>query len=125
MPSAWITKSTTSEIQVSGSHRRTYDLLIDARFQDADKTKVAAVLKEAVQADLETVIRVRDLPDDEPYGPEGIDPAPEFGERFFWRGRGSNKELVARDTIVESCVWMPPVGQDTEGRFHFVVRDAR
>ena len=89
MPAAWITKSDASEVRVSGSHRRTYDLANDSRFLDADKTKVAAALKAIVQVDLETVLLVRDLPDDEPY--KSVDPAPEFGEGFFWRGRGANK----------------------------------
>ena len=71
--------------------------------QDADKTKVALVLKELVQEDLTTRIRLRDLPDDEPT--KTVDPAPQFGERMFWEGHGRNKELVSRSTIVESCVW--------------------
>lgn len=116
MPGAWIKQSDAGVIRVAGSHDLTYDLINDARFQDADKAKVALVLKELVQAELETVMRLRDLPDDEPT--KTTDPAPQFGERFFWRGRGANKELVSRDTIVEACVW------DGE-RFVFTMRYAR
>ena len=106
MPAQWITKSDGTEIRLSSGgdgQPRTYDLINDLRFQDADKTKVAAVLKDVLQADLEVVIRVRDLPDDEPA--KAADPAAEYGERFFWRGRGANKDLVARATIIESVVW--------------------
>lgn len=105
MPSAWITKSTASEIQIGGSLRRTYDMLNDPRFQNVNKTIVAAALKAVVQADIDDkdAILVRDLPDDERYKTE--DPEPRFGERMFWRGRGRNKELVARDTIVEDVRW--------------------
>ncbi len=115
MPGAWIKQSDAGEIRVAGSHNLTYDLINDARFQDADKTKTALVLKELVQADLETAMRVRDLPDDEPT--KTTDPAPEFGEAFFWRGNGINRVVVARDTIVEACVW------DGE-RFVFTLRNA-
>ena len=116
MPSAWITKSDANEVRISGSHRLTYDLLNDPRFLDSDKTKVALVLKSTLQAELETVHVVRDLPDEEPY--KSVDPAPEWGEKFFWRGHGRNKELVARDTIVEDVTW------DGE-RFVFTMRYAR
>ncbi len=112
MPSSWITKSDSNEVRLAHAVNRTgvpegeqrsYDLVNDPRFQDADKTKVAAVLKAVVQADLEVVILLRDLPDDEPT--KTVDPAPEFGECFFWRGHGANRELVGVDTIVEDCVW--------------------
>ncbi len=49
MPSSWITKSDATEIRLAhpvnragmaaGDRERSYDLLNDARFQDADKTK--------------------------------------------------------------------------------------
>ena len=67
MPSAWIIASDTGEVRVAGSHSIVYDLLADPRFGDSDRTKVALVLKEKLQAALETVHIVRDLPDDEPY----------------------------------------------------------
>ena len=126
MPSSWITKSDTSEIRLAHPHNRggmadsdrecSYDLINDSRFHDADKTKVALVLKELVQEDLTTRTLLRDLPDDEPN--KTTDPAPEFGERMFWEGHGRNKELVSRSTIVEDCVW--------DGtRYIFAMRRAR
>ena len=126
MVNSWITKSDGAVIRLAhpvnrtgmadGDRERLYDLVNDVRFQDADKTKVALVLKELVQEDLTTRIRLRDLPDDEPT--KTVDPAPEFGERMFWEGRGANRELVSHSTIVESCVW------DGE-RFVFTMRRAR
>ncbi len=113
MPSSWITKSDASEIRLAhpvnragmadGDRERSYDLVNDLRFQDANKTKVALVLKELLQEDLTVRIRLRDLPDDEPT--KTVDPAPEFGERMFWEGHGKNKELVSRSTIVERFEW--------------------
>ncbi len=115
MPSTWIKTSNTSKIEISGSRNLVYDLLTDPRFQDADKTKVAAVLKEILQADLEFTQRVIDLPDDDP--DKAADPAK--GERMFWRGGGGpNRLLVSRSTVVESCVW------DGE-RYVFTLRRAR
>ena len=113
MPSSWITKSDASEIRLAHPHNRdgmgvsdterSYDLINDVRFQDADKTKTAIVLKGLVQEDLTTRTRLRDLPDDEPT--KTVDPESQFGERMFWEGRGINRELVSRSTIVEDCVW--------------------
>ncbi len=113
MPSSWITKSDGAEIRLAHPHNRagmvdsdrerSYDLVNDPVLQDADKTKTALVLKDLVQEDLTTRIRLRDLPDDEPT--KTVDPAPQFGERMFWEGHGRNKELVGRSTIVEDCVW--------------------
>ena len=126
MVASWITKSDGSEIRLAhpvnrdgmsaGDREHTYDLLTDSRFQAVDKTKVAAALKLIVQEDLTTRIRLRDLPDDEPT--KTVDPAPEYGERMFWEGRGANRELVSRATIVESCVW------DGES-YAFTLREAR
>ncbi len=126
MPNSWITKSDATEIRLAHPHNRAgmadgererkYDLVNDPRFQDADKTKVALMLKALVQEDLTTRIRLRDLPDDEPT--KTVDPAPQFGERFFWEGRGAKKELVSRSTIVADCVW------DGE-RFVFTMRRVR
>ena len=126
MPASWITKSDGAEIHLAhpvnragmaaGDRERSYDLVNDVRFQDADKTKTALVLKDLVQEDLTVRIKLIDLPDDEPT--KAVDPAPEFGERMFWEGHGRNKELVSRSTIVESCVW------DGE-RFVFTMRRAR
>ena len=126
MPGSWIAKSDGAEILLAhpvnrtgmadGDRERSYDLINDVRFQGADKTKVALVLKELVQEDLTTRIRLRDLPDDEPT--KTTDPAPEFGERMFWEGRGANRELVSRSTIVQDCFW------DGE-RFVFTIRRAR
>ena len=123
MPSSWIIKSDVTEIRLAhpvnragmamGDRERSYDLINDVRFLDADKTKTALVLKELLQEDLTVRIRLRDLPDDEPT--KTVDPA---REDFFWEGRGINKELVSRSTIVESCVW------DGE-RFVFWMRRAR
>ncbi len=111
MPNSWITKSDADEIRLanpvnrtgmgSGERERNYDLINDVRFQNADKTKTALVLKELLQEDLTFRQRVRDLPADDP--DKTTDPA--LGERLFWEGRGNNRELVARSTIVESCVW--------------------
>ncbi len=126
MPSSWIIKSGANEIRLANpvnragmadsDRERSYDLINDVRFQDADKTKVALVLKELIEEDLTFRQRVRDLPDDEPT--KTVDPASEFGERMFWEGHGRNKELVSRSTIVESCVW--------DGtRFVFTMRRAR
>ena len=113
MPSSWITKSDTTEIRLAhphnragmldGERERTYDLINDSRFQDADKTKTALVLKTLLQEDLTTRTRLRDLPDDEPT--KTVDPVTEFGERFFWEGNGANRVVVSRSTIVEDCVW--------------------
>ena len=110
MPNSWIAKSDGAEIllvhphnrvgMAVGERERSYDLINDVRFLDADKIKVALVLKELVQEDLTTRNRLRDLPDDEPT--KTVDPA---REGFFWEGRGVNRELVSRSTIVESVVW--------------------
>ncbi len=126
MPSSWITKSDATEIRLAhphnragmadGERERSYDLLNGPRFQDADKTKTALALKILLQEDLTTRTLLRDLPDDEPT--KTVDPAPEFGERFFWEGKGRNKVVVCRSTIVEDCVW------DGE-RFVFTMRRAR
>ncbi len=126
MPSSWITKSGGAEIRLAhpvnragmavGDRERSYDLINDVRFQDADKTKTALVLKELLQEDLTVRIRLRDLPDDEPT--KTVDPAPQFGERMFWEGRGGNRDLVSRATIVESCVWLVD-------HFHFAMRRAK
>ena len=123
MPNSWIAKSDGAEIRLvhphnragmaDGERERSYDLLTDARFLDADKTKVALVLKELLQEDLTVRIRLRDLPDDEPT--KTVDPA---REDFFWEGRGINKALVSRSTIVEDVFWD---GQ----RFVFTMRVAR
>lgn len=124
MPASWIVKSDAAEIRLAhpvnrsgmaaGERERGYDLLTDPRFQDADKAKVATVLKAAVQEDLTVRQRVRDLPDDDP--DKTTDPA--LGERMFWEGRGINRELVSRSTIVEDVTW------DGE-RYFFIVREAR
>ena len=126
MPSSWITKSGGAEIRLAhpvnragmavGDRERSYDLINDPRFQDADKTKTALVLKDLVQEDLTARIKLIDLPDDEPT--KTVDPAPQFGERMFWEGHGRNKELVSRSTIVEECVW-------NGTRFVFTMRRAR
>lgn len=110
MPASWITKSDGSEIRLAhpvnragmamGDTERSYDLVNDVRFQDADKTKTSLVLKDLLQEDLTTRIRLRDLPNDE--STKTTDPA---REGFFWEGRGINRELVARATIVEDVVW--------------------
>ncbi len=124
MPNSWITKSDEVEIRlahpvnranmVPGERERSYDLINDVRFQNADKTKVALALKELLQEDLTFRQLVRDLPDDDP--DKTTDPA--LGERLFWEGHGAKRELVSRSTIVESCVW------DGE-RFVFTMRRAR
>ncbi len=124
MPASWITKSDAAEIRLAhpanrsgmavGDTERSYDLVNDARFQDADKTKTALVLKELLQEDLTVRQRVRDLSDDD----RDKTTDPQKGERMFWAGRGINKELVSRATIVESCVW------DGE-RFVFTMRRSR
>ena len=126
MPVSWIAKSDAGEIRLrhpvnragmtAGDQERSYDLVNDSRFQDADKIKVALVLKELVQEDLTLRIRTRDLPDDEPT--KTVDPVLQFGERMFWEGRGINRELVSRSTIVEDVTW--------DGvRFVFTMRRAR
>ena len=126
MVASWITKSDNLEIRLAhpenrdgmaiSDRERVYDLLNNPLFQDADKTKTALVLKELLQEDLTTRIRLRDLPDDEPT--KTVDPVATHGERMFWDGRGANRELVSRATIVESCVW--------DGkRFVFSLRNAR
>ena len=124
MPLSWIAKSDGNEIRLAHpvnragltdvESERSYDLISDVRFQDADKTKTAIVLKELLQEDLTLRIRLRDLPDDEPA--KTVDPA--LGERFFWEGQGINRELVARATIVEAVVL---VGE----HFSFKMRTAR
>ncbi len=126
MPVSWITKSDGTEIRLAhphnrsgmadGERERSYDLLTDSRFQDADKTKTALVLKELVQEDLTTRIKLRDLPDDEPT--KTVNPAAQFGERMFWEGNGINRELVSRSTIVVDCNW-------SGERFVFTMRRAR
>ena len=124
MPASWITKSDANEVRLAhpvnragmaaSDRERSYDMINDSRFQDADKTKVALVLKELVQEDLTFRQRVRDLLDDDP--DKTTDPA--LGERMFWEGHGAKRELVSRSTIVEDCVW------DGE-RFVFMMRRAR
>ncbi len=126
MTSSWISKSDGDEIRLIHPHNRegmgisdserSYDLIGDVRFQDADKTKTALVLKELVQEDLTTRIKLRDLPDDEPT--KTVNPAALFGERMFWEGNGRNRELVSRSTIVVDCNW---AGE----RFVFTMRRAR
>ena len=125
MPNSWITKSDGVEVRLAnpvnragmsaGERERSYDLLTDSRFQDADKTKIAAALKDVLQEDLTVRQNLRDdIPDDDP--DKTTDPA--LGERLFWEGNGVNRELVSRSTIVESCVW--------DGvRFVFTMRRAR
>lgn len=113
MPNSWITKSDGVEICLAHPHNRagmldsererSYDLVNDSRFQDADKTKTALVLKTLLQEDLTTRTKLRDLPDDEPT--KTVDPAPQFGERMFWQGNGANRVVVSRSTIVDDCVW--------------------
>ncbi len=124
MPNSWITKSDANEIRLIhpinrdgmalDDHERSYDLINDVRFQDADKTKAALVLKELLQEDLTFRQRTRDLPADDPDRSTN----PVLGERLFWEGQGNNRELVSRSTIVESCVW------DGE-RYVFELRRAR
>jgi hypothetical protein len=126
MPNSWITKSDSNEIRLAhphnrdgmadGERERSYDLINDPRFQDADKTKTALVLKTLLQEDLTTRTRLRDLPDDEPT--KTVDPAPQFGERFFWEGHGANRVVVSRSTIVKDCVWLVD-------HYHFELRRAR
>ncbi len=125
MPASWITKSDASEIRLAHPVNRSklatateavYDLANDPALQDADKDRLALTLKTLIQEDLTLRVKVRDLPADEPT--KTVDPAPEFGERMFWEGRGGNRDLVARSTIVENVVW--------DGtRFVFVMRRAR
>ncbi len=110
MPASWIVKSDTIEIRLahpinragmaSEDRVRAYDLVNDSRFQEADKTKVALVLKNLVQEDLTFRQLVRDLPDDDP--DKTTDPG---REGFRWEGRGAKRDLVSRSTIVVSCVW--------------------
>ncbi len=110
MPRSWITKSDGAEIRLAhptnrtgmaaSERERSYDLVNDLRFQDADKTKTALVLKDLVQEDLTFRQRVRDLPDDDP--DKTTDPG---REGFRWEGNGANRELVSRSTIVVSCIW--------------------
>ena len=118
MPASWITRSGAGEVRLAhaadGRREAVYDLIADPRFQDADKTKAAAALKEVLQEDLTTRQRVRDLPADDP--DRTTDPA--RGERLFWEGQGANRELVSRATIVEDVTW------DGE-RFVFTLRRAR
>ncbi len=126
MPSSWITKSDATEIRLAhphnragmadGERERSYDLLNDPRFQDADKTKTALALKILLQEDLTTRTNLRDLPDDEPT--KTTDPAPEFGERFFWEGNGRNRVVVSRSTIMTGGDW------DGE-KYNFGTRRAR
>jgi hypothetical protein len=126
MPNSWITKSDTTEIRlahphnragmVDGERERNYDLINDPRFQDADKTKTALVLKTLLQEDLTTRTKLKDLPDDEPT--KTVDPAPQFGERMFWEGNGAKRVVVSRSTIVDDCVW-------DGARFVFTMRRAR
>ncbi len=110
MPSSWITKSDTKEIRLAHpvnragmadeDRERVYDLLNDPAFQNADKTKVALVLKELLQEDLTFRQRVRDLPDDDP--DKTTDPN---RENLHWEGHGINRELVSRSTIVVRFEW--------------------
>ena len=126
MPASWIIKSDGAEIRLAhpvnragmldSERERSYDLVNDSRFQDADKTKTAAVLKALLQEDLTIRVKLKDLPDDEPT--KTVDPAPQFGERMFWEGHGRNKELVSRSTIVEDVTW-------DGARFVFTMRRAR
>ncbi len=126
MPNSWITKSDGAEIRlahphnrvgmIAGAVERVYDLLTDGRFQNPDRAKVAAALKAIVQEDLTTRTRTRDLPDDE--WTKTTDPVAVHGERMFWEGRGSKREVVVRSTIVESCVWLVD-------HYHFEMRRAR
>lgn len=64
------------------------------------KDKMALAIQALLQFGLDTRIKIRDLPDDEPT--KTVDPA---RSDFFWEGHDGNKELVARPVIVESVVW--------------------
>lgn len=108
MPAQWITKSNATEVRLSssgGGDRADilYDLLLDPLLQDpqGNKTKIAIVLKDLINADLQVRIKVKDLPDDDPEK----DTNPEKGERAYWEGQGNNKELVHQSTICDSVVW--------------------
>ena len=122
MPSSWITKSDANEIRLAHPVNRSklvtateavYDLANDPALQDTDKTRLALALKTLIQEDLTLRIKVRDLPADEPT--KTVDPA---REGFLWEGKGGNRDLVSRSTIVESCIW------DGE-RFVFTMRRAQ
>lgn len=54
----------------------------------------------AAQAWLDTRIKVKDLPDDDPA--KIADPGL---PHFFWEGTGGNKELVARSVLIENVVY--------------------
>jgi hypothetical protein len=113
MPNSWITKSDGTEIRLAhplnrsgmaaSDTERSYDLLNDPRFQDADKTKTALVLKTLLQEDLTTRTLVRDLPDDE--WTKTTDPVTKHGEAMFWEGNGAKRVVVSRPTIVERFEW--------------------
>ena len=121
MVAAWLTKSDSNEIILKhpsdGSGERTYDLINDPLLQDPanDKTKIAAVIKELMQADLEVRVRVRDLVDEDP------DKASDPGRGdLFWEGQGVNRELVSRTAIVDRVIW-----DETEQLYVIRLRRAR
>ena len=108
MPAQWLTVSNANEVRLnfSGDGLRAdilYDLLNNPVFQDPtnDKTKIALVLQDFINADLQTRIRTRDLPDEDP--DKDTDPA--RGEKLFWEGNGINRELVSQSTICSLVVW--------------------
>ena len=110
MPNSWVTKSDGTEIRLAhptnragmadGEKERSYDLINDSRFADADKARVALALKELLQEDLTFRQRTRDLPDDDP--DKTTDPG---RENLFWEGNGAKKELVSRSTIIQRFEW--------------------
>lgn len=100
-------ESNTSGIRIVGAGKDiTWDVLGDSRLQDPDNEKNAIVLKSIVQDSLDTIERVRDLPNDEPTKTmSDAELAAEYGERAFYRGQGINKELVFREIEVVDMVW--------------------
>ena len=92
-----------------GDGERVYDLVTDSRFTGANPAVIADKIKAVLQADLEVVQKVRDLPDDDP--DKTTDPVATHGEAMFWRGTGGNKDLVGRQAVIDSVVWEDPPGQ--------------
>lgn len=104
MPYPIIATDSFVEINVGGRKGRINHTDLGAGGQ----AKLAIVLKELLQAQIDTRIPLADLPDDEPTKTVNPD-AP----NFFWgdsdgvvqNNPNRNDHLIARDTVVTEVVW--------------------
>ena len=104
MPYPITATDTFTEINVGGRVGR----INHTDLGSGGQAKLALVLKELLQAQIDTRIPIADLPDDEPTKTVNPD-APNF---FWGRPNGTihanpnqNDHLIARDTVVTEVVW--------------------